>query len=223
MTTLQLASPDYHFGRVRMVHLATLPPAARIMATVDPTASNTDLLLRSSSGDPAALAEIFPHIYDELHRLAHRQLLREAQGHTLNTTALVHEAYIKLIDQTRVRWTGRTHFMAIAATAMRRILIDRARQYRSQKRGGELKRVPLESAELAADERADVLLALNDALDALKELNERQAQIVECRFFGGLTEEETGAALGISVRTVKRDWAKAKSWLYQEMYPEHAQ
>ena len=102
---------------------------------------------------------------------------------------------------------------------MRRILIDRARQYRSQKRGGELKRVPFESAELAADERADVLLALNDALDTLKELNERQAQIVECRFFGGLTIEETADALDISAATVKRDWSLARAWLYREMRP----
>lgn len=191
------------------------------MATVDPTKSSTDLLIQACAGDARAVAGIFPQIYEELRHLAHRQLQHEPEGQTLSTTALVHEAYIRLIDQTRVQWSGRAHFMAIAATAMRRILIDRARQHRSQKRGGPLKRVPLESVELAAEDRADVLLALNDALDRLKQLNDRQAQIVECRFFGGMTEEETAEALGIGLRTVKRDWAKARSWLYQEIYPEH--
>ncbi len=185
-----------------------------------PTAS-TDLLIQACAGDPRALADIIPHIYDELRRLAHRQLQSEPAGQTLSTTALVHEAYIRLIDQTRVQWSGRVHFMAIAATAMRRILIDRARRYTSQKRGGRLQQVPLESLQLAAEDRADVLLALDDALEKLKQLNARQAQVVECRFFGGMTEEETAEALGISVRTAKRDWAKARSWLYQEIYPEH--
>lgn len=167
------------------------------------------------------MAGIFPRIYDELRRLAHRQLQNEPGGQTLSTTGLVHEAYIRLIDQTRVQWSGRAHFMAIAATAMRRILIDRARRHGSHKRGGPLQRVPLEAVQLAAEDRADVLLALDDALERLKQLNERQAQVVECRFFGGMTEEETADALGIGLRTAKRDWAKARSWLYQEIYPEH--
>ena len=188
---------------------------------VDPTASSTDLLLQACSGDARALARIFPVIYDELRHLAHRQLQKEPAAHTLSTTALVHEAYIRLIDQTRVQWTGRAHFMAIAATAMRRILIDRARRHRSQRRGGPLQRVPLEAVQLATEDRADVLLALDDALDRLKHLNERQARVVECRFFGGMTEEETAEALGIGLRTAKRDWAKARSWLYREIYPEH--
>jgi RNA polymerase sigma factor (TIGR02999 family) len=191
------------------------------MTAFEPTNANTDLLIRACAGDARAVAGIFPHIYDELRRLAHRQLQKEAGGHTLSTTALVHEAYIRLIDQTRVQWQGRAHFMAIAATAMRRILIDRARQHRSQKRGGPLQRVPLDAVELAAEDRAEVLLALDDALERLKQLNERQAQVVECRFFGGMTEEETAEALGIGLRTAKRDWAKARSWLYQEIYPEH--
>ena len=190
------------------------------MASGDLT-TNTDLLLQACSGDARATAGIFPLIYDELRRLAHRQLLKEPDGYTLSTTALVHEAYIKLIDQTRVQWSGRAHFMAIAATAMRRILIDRARRQRSEKRGGPLRRVPLESVELAAEDRAEVLLALDDALGRLQLLNERQAQVVTYRFFGGMTEEETAEALGLGLRTVKRDWAKARSWLYQEIYPEH--
>ncbi|MGE0552201.1 MAG: sigma-70 family RNA polymerase sigma factor [Gemmatimonadales bacterium] len=191
------------------------------MAHVDPPAENTDLLLRASSGDRDALAAIFPVIYDELRRLAHRQLSREPAGQTLGTTGLVHEAYLRLIDQTRVAWQGRAHFMAIAATAMRRILIDRARKHRSQKRGGRLRRVTLESVDPAAEDRADVLLALDEALERLKALDPRQAQVVECRFFGGLSEEETAEALGIGLRTAKRDWAKARSWLYQELFSEH--
>lgn len=180
----------------------------------------TDLLLQAHAGEPGAVEHVFPLIYEELRRLAHRQLMREGTGHTLSTTALVHEAYLKLIDQTRVQWTGRAHFMAIAATAMRRILIDRARGRGSVKRGGGRHPIPIESVELAAEDRADLLLALDDALTRLHGLDPRQAQVVECRFFGGMTEEETAAALGIGLRTAKRDWAKAKSWLFREIYPE---
>lgn len=190
------------------------------MPASQPSVAATDLLLQACAGDASALANVFPLIYDELRRLAHRQLQRERAGHTLGTTALVHEAYIRLIDQTRVQWHGRAHFMAIAATAMRRILIDRARSHSSLKRGGSLQRVPLEAAELATEDRAEVLIALDDALRKLHELDARQARVVECRFFGGMTEEETAEALGIGLRTAKRDWAKAKSWLYQAIYPE---
>lgn len=191
------------------------------MSEPESSSAATDLLIQASAGDSSALAQVFPLIYEELRHLAHRQLLREAEGRTLSTTALVHEAYLRLIDQTRVQWSGRAHFMAIAATAMRRILIDRARQHRSQKRGGQYRRVPLESVDLGAEDRADVLLALDAALDRLRQLNERQARIVECRFFGGMTEEETAEALGIGLRTTTRDWAKARSWLYEEIYREH--
>lgn len=182
----------------------------------------TDLLLRAHDGDPAAVSAIFPLIYEDLRHLAHRQLSREGPGHTLSTTALVHEAYLRLIDQNRVQWQSRAHFLAIAATAMRRILIDRARRHLADKRGGQLNRVPLETVDLGAEDRADVLVALDEALERLKALNHRQARIVECRFFGGLTEEETAEALGVGLRTVKRDWAKARSWLYQEIYPDYA-
>lgn len=181
----------------------------------------TELLLRASVGDDAAMAALFPAVYDELHRLAHRQRRREPAAATLDTTALVHEAYLKLIDQTRVEWQNRAHFLAIAATAMRRILIDRARQRRSEKRGGRLQRVPLEAMALAAEDRAEVLIALDEALARLSEFSQRQARVVECRFFGGLSEAETAEALGVGVRTVQREWAKAKSWLYREVYPEH--
>lgn len=190
------------------------------MPESQPANAATDLLLRARLGDASALANVFPLIYDELRRLAHRQLDRESAGHTLSTTALVHEAYIRLIDQTRVQWSGRAHFMAIAATAMRRILVDHARTRRSLKRGGAAQRIPIESVDLPIDERADLLVAVDDALRKLKQLDDRRAQVVECRFFGGMTEQETAEALGIGLRTAKRDWAKAKSWLYQEIYPE---
>jgi RNA polymerase sigma factor (TIGR02999 family) len=116
-----------------------------------------------------------------------------------------------------MQWTGRAHFMAVAATAMRRILVDHARSHRSVKRGGMLRRVPIESVELGTEERADLLIAVDEALSRLKQLDARQARVVECRFFGGMTEEETAEALGIGLRTAKRDWAKAKSWLHREI------
>ena len=187
------------------------------MSEQQPDASVTELLVKARSGDESALANVFPLIYEELHRLAQHQLQREPDGHTLSPTALVHEAYMRLIDYSRMQWTGRAHFMAVAATAMRRILVDHARSHRSVKRGGMLRRVPIESVELGTEERAELLIAVDDALGKLKEVDGRQARIVECRFFGGMTEEETAEALGIGLRTAKRDWAKAKSWLHREI------
>jgi RNA polymerase sigma factor (TIGR02999 family) len=149
------------------------------------------------------------------------QKAREASGHSLSTTAQVHEAYLKLVDQRRSRVQDRAHFFAIAATAMRRILVDHARRHGAAKRGAGAKQVPLETVEgMAADDRADLLVALDEALRRLATLDARQAHVVECRFFGGLTEEETATALGTSARTVKRDWAKAKAWLYEALYPD---
>jgi RNA polymerase sigma-70 factor, ECF subfamily len=181
----------------------------------------TELLHRARAGDGDASAAVFPLVYDELRQLAHRQLSRESTGHTLSTTALVHEAYLKLVDQRHARVTDRSHFFAIAATAMRRILVDHARRHRAGKRGAGAKRVPLDSVDvLAPDERADLLVALDTALLKLATLDLRQARVVECRFFGGLTEDETAEALDVSARTVKRDWAKARGWLFQELYPD---
>ena len=180
----------------------------------------TDLLLRASAGQPDAVDGMFPVIYDELRRLAHRHLAGEPGVRTLGTTELVHEAYLRLIDQTRVQWNDRAHFLAVAAMAMRRILVDRARSRQTLKRGGARVSVPLESVDLSADDRAELLVALDEALDRLRALDERQARVVECRFFGGMTEEETAEALGIGLRTAKRDWAKARSWLYTELYDE---
>jgi RNA polymerase sigma factor (TIGR02999 family) len=159
-----------------------------------------------------------PLVYVELRRLAHGHLRREATGHTLSTTDLVHQAYVQLSGQTQARWSGRTHFVSVAATAMRRILIDYARAHRSVKRGGTLRRVPLEAVGLPAEDRAEELLALDEALDRLHALDARQARVVELRFFGGMSEDEVSDALGVAIRTVRRDWAKAKSWLYRELY-----
>lgn len=162
----------------------------------------------------------FAAVYDELRRLARHQLNREHAGHTLCTTALVHEAYLRLVGQDRADWQNRAQFMALAGMAMRRVLVDHARRHGAAKRGGGMQRVPLEHIDLVAQGRAELLLALDSALARLAVLDERLVRVVECRFFGGMTEEETAAALGVGLRTVKRDWARARSWLYQEIHPE---
>jgi RNA polymerase sigma factor (TIGR02999 family) len=186
----------------------------------------TALLARAGAGDRAALDEALPLVYDELRRLAHRALRREGAGHTLGTAALVHEAYLRLVDQRPGAWHDRAHFLAVAATAMRRVLVDYARRRGAAKRGAAAHPVTLDAlAEGAAldlaggDDAASRLADLDVALVRLARLDARQARVVECRFFGGLTEEETAAALGIGLRTAKRDWAKARSWLYQELHP----
>jgi RNA polymerase sigma factor (TIGR02999 family) len=176
-------------------------------------ASITGTLLACRAGEPNALDRLYPLVYDELRRIAHGQLRRERTDHTLGTTALVHEAYLRLVDQTRVEWADRSHFFAVATQAMRRILVDYARRYRAEKRGGALERVSLSDEMLVADDRADTLIALDDALTRLTEIDARLTRVVECRFFAGLTEQETSQVLGVTVRTVKRDWAKAKGWL----------
>ena len=173
----------------------------------------TGTLLACRAGEPGALDRLFPLVYEELRRIAHLQVRREHTGHTLGTTGLVHEAYIKLVDQTRVQWADRSHFFAVATQAMRRILVDYARRYRAVKRGGAPERVSLTDAMLVAEERADTLLALDEALTRLASVDERLSRVVECRFFGGLTEEETAEVLGVTVRTVRRDWTKARGWL----------
>jgi RNA polymerase sigma factor (TIGR02999 family) len=175
----------------------------------------TGLLLAWRAGDGTALDRLFPLVYEELRRIAHGQLGRERSGHTLGTTALVHESYLKLVDQTRVHWEDRAHFFAIASVAMRRILVDYARRHCAAKRGGA--KVSLDDAALVADERADTLVALDEALTRLAEVDERLGRVVECRFFGGLSEEETAQALGVTARTVRRDWVKAKAWLHQAL------
>lgn len=176
--------------------------------------------MRAVRGEDSAVDSVFPLVYDELRRLAHRHLSRERADHTLCTTALVHEAYVRLAGLTQAHCRDRIHFMAVAATAMRRILVDYARRHRRQKRGGRLRRVALDDADLPVLERADLLVSLDEALSVLASLDSRQARVVEYRFFGGMTEEETAEALGIGLRTAKRDWAKAKTWLYAEIYSD---
>lgn len=177
----------------------------------------TGLLRAWRAGDDSAIERLFQLVYDEMRRIAHHHLGRERPDHTLGTTALVHEAYLKLVDQRRAHVTDRAHFFAIAARAMRRILIDYARRHRALKRGADPVPVSLDDATLVAEGRADALLALDEALVQLGELDQRLSRVVECRFFGGLTEEETAQALDVTPRTVRRDWVKAKGWLQQAL------
>jgi RNA polymerase sigma factor (TIGR02999 family) len=188
----------------------------------EPTATQgtiTDLLLGLRDGGQHVRDRLFDIVYDELRGIAHNALQRERAEHTLGTTDLVHEAYLKLVDQTRVAWHDRSHFFAVAARAMRRILVDYARRHGAAKRGGEGRRVPLLDDALSVDERADLLIELDDALNRLETLSPRLARVVECRFFAGLSEEETAHALGVTDRTVRRDWVKARGWLYRELGP----
>ncbi|MGD8496857.1 MAG: sigma-70 family RNA polymerase sigma factor [Gemmatimonadales bacterium] len=182
----------------------------------------TEALLALRRRSPGALDRLMPLVYEELRRVAHHQLRAEPLGHTLSTTALVHEAYLKLVDQSRTEWQDRAQFFAIASRAMRRILIDYARRHRALRRGGgpdgaRPKPVSLDEAEIPVAERADALIALDDALERLARVDGRLARVVECRFFAGLTEPETAEALGVSRRTVAREWAVARGWLYQEL------
>lgn len=177
----------------------------------------TRLLLQLADGNESAAEALFPLLYDELRRIAHRQLARERPGHTLSTTALVHEAYLRLVDQSRARMVSRVQFLGVAAHAMRRVLVDHARRLRAYKRGGGAERVELDVAEMPMEERSEALLALDEALHRLEQLEPRLVRLVECRFFGGMTEEETAEVLGISDRTVRRDWVKAKGWLYTQL------
>jgi RNA polymerase sigma factor (TIGR02999 family) len=176
----------------------------------------TDLLLQVRGGSPEAMDRLFHAVYGQLRRIASNQLRSERPDHTLGTTGLVHETYLKLADQSRVQWQDRAHFYRVAAGAMRRILVDYARRYRAQRRGGGSPRVTLDD-DATVEERGETLLALDEALERLGALNGRLGQVVECRYFGGLTEEETAEALGVTARTVQRDWAKARGWLYMEL------
>lgn len=175
----------------------------------------TALLIAWRNGDEAALARLTPIVYNELHRLAGRYMRREQAGHTLQTTALLNEAYLRLVDSSRVRWQNRAHFYAVAAQLMRRILVDFARHRNYRKRGGDWHRVMLSEG---IPERQDVdLAAVNDALDQLERLDARKARVVELRFFGGLSLEETAEALNVSTDTIGRDWRAAKAWLTREL------
>jgi RNA polymerase sigma factor (TIGR02999 family) len=159
-----------------------------------------------------------PVVYDELHRIAHRELQRWRGGGTLQTTGLVHEAYLKLVDQASLDVDDHAHFLALAATAMRHIVIDYVRGQRAQKRGGAWQRVPLHHAELAPDDELADVVALHEALERLERFDERLGRVVECRFFAGMTVEETAVALRLAPRTVDRAWQRAKAWLYREIH-----
>lgn len=192
----------------------------------------TALLEQADRTDPGkALDRVLPVVYDELRRMAHRQLAGERAGHTLNTTALVHEAYVRLVDDTRVTRKGRAYFFGAAGRAMRQILVDHARRHRAAKRGGDadpvtlepdqgairVDRFPRDAGSLRVEKLVDQLIDLDRALDELASLNPRQARVVECRFFGGLQVDETAEALGVSPRTVKYDWALARAWLKEAL------
>jgi RNA polymerase sigma factor (TIGR02999 family) len=177
----------------------------------------TGLLLAWGDGDKAALDRVIPMVYQELRRLAHRQMRRERAGDTLQTTALVNEAYVRLVDYERMAPRDRAHFLAIAAQAMRRILIERARSRRSAKRGSWGQRVSLDEAADVSSERADDLAALDEALTNLAAIDPRKGQVVELKYFGGLTTEEVAEVLGVSAPTVERDWHTARIWLHREI------
>ncbi len=177
----------------------------------------TQLLVHWGKGDGQALDRLMPLVYDELHRMASRYLRRERQGHTLQATALINEAYLRIVDQNRVNWQNRAHFFGVAAQMMRRILVDHARSHLYAKRGGGAQKLTLDEAIATPQERDLDLVALDDALTALTEIDPQQSRIIELRFFGGLTIEETAEVLSISPATVKRDWNMAKAWLYGEI------
>jgi len=177
----------------------------------------TQLLQAWSSGDQAALDRLIPLVYNELHRLAHAYMRRERTGHVLQTTALVNEAYLRLVDADNVKWRDRSHFFAIAARLMRRILVDNARSLHAQKRGGRIRRVSLSDSVVFASKPDADLIELDDALTSLEEIDARRARVVELRFFGGMTLDETAEVLKVSADTVWHDWDLAKTWLYREM------
>ncbi|HSE41255.1 MAG TPA: sigma-70 family RNA polymerase sigma factor [Acidobacteriota bacterium] len=185
----------------------------------DPEANEvTELLLAWSAGDQKALDELMPIVYQELHRLAHFQLAKERKGHTLQTTALVNEAYLKLINQKKVQWQNRSHFFAIAATVMRRILVDYARSRQNTKLPNGASALPLNEALIVSPERVKETILLDEALTTLSKHDERKARIVELRFFAGFSIEETAELLGVSPGTVMKDWTLAKAWLQREMH-----
>ena len=187
---------------------------------IDGSEEVTQLLGDWSGGDEGALEKLIPLVQPELHRLAHYYMSRERAGHTLQTTALLNEAYLQLTDKTQPQWQNRTHFMAVAAQLMRRIMVDHARARHALKRGGAAQRVTLDEAALVTETRAPELLALDEALENLAAYDPRMSKIVEMRYFGGLTDEEIAEVLKIHPNTVMRDWSAAKAWLYAALSGE---
>ena len=179
----------------------------------------TELLRQWQSGDQEALDKLTPLVYDELHRLAHQYISRERPGHILQTTALVNEAYLRLVEQRDVDWESRAHFFAVSAQVMRHILVDYARKHASAKRGGEFQKVALDSEATVSRERAAELVALDEAMKSLDEIYPRRSKVVELRYFGGLNNKEASEVLQVSEATIERDWRFAKAWLYRELQP----
>lgn len=189
---------------------------------MDPAATSpqrvTQLLANWTCGDDAALGELTPLVYEELRRLAHYHMGRERPDHTLQTTALVNEAYLRLADQTEPRWQDRAHFFAVAARAMRHILVNYAKSYRAQKRGGGALKIELDEAAIVSPEESKKIVDLNEALESLAMLDPRKARVVELKYFGGLNHDEIAEVLKISAITVRRDWIFAKAWLHNELH-----
>jgi RNA polymerase sigma factor (TIGR02999 family) len=184
-----------------------------------PPGKVTELLLELSGGNRAVVDELIPFLYRELKRIAAAQLRNERPGHTLQVTALVHEAYLKLVDQRQVHWQNRAHFFGVAAQVMRRILLDYAKGRARGKRGGDVRKTSLDEALTVSYDRAFELVEIDEALQRLEAFDQRQAKVVEMRFFGGLSVEETAEALGVSEPTVKREWAMARAWLHRQISP----
>jgi RNA polymerase sigma-70 factor, ECF subfamily len=205
--------------RVRRANVILRAPAAdpRMSSDTSSRSLATALLATADSGDGDALEQLVPFLYDELREMAHRQLVRERHNDTLQTTGLVHEAYLKLVDDTRVTRRGRAYFFAAAARAMRQVLVDHARRRRAAKRGGAVEPLSLDEEQISVDDFAAELLDLDRALEQLAALNPRHARVVECRFFAGMSVEETAEALEVSARTVNYDWALARAWLFDAL------
>jgi RNA polymerase sigma-70 factor, ECF subfamily len=177
----------------------------------------TELLAQLGSRGPAAIDRLMSILYDELRRIARRQLRAERPDHTLETTALVHEAYVKLVGLDRVSWQNRAHFLAVASQAMRRVLVDHAVSRRAQKRGGVRRKVPLDGVDPGQAQPVETLVALDTALHRLEQIDSRLSRVVECRYFGGMSVEEAAEALHVSPATIKRDWSVARAWLNREL------
>jgi len=193
-------------------------PPFQFKASLMPGQSHvTGLLIDLRAGSEDATEHIFAAVYDELRSIAHRLLAAEHANPTLSTTGLVHEAYLRLVDLSRASWQDKAHFCAIAARAMRRILVDHARKRTAQKRGGRQTPLSLDEGRVAVKQQAALLIALDEALDRLSDLDHRLANVVEARFFGGMTEKEIAEVHSVSIRTVRRDWVKARAWLYSEL------
>lgn len=189
---------------------------------MDDPGTITNILQQARSGSREAVDRLFPLLYDELQKVARHELRRQARDATLNTGALIAEAYLRMVDQTNAVWADRAHFYAYAARAMRAVLVDYARRRGRQKRGGGIVHVAFDDRDLPVEAQAELLVALDEALTRLGRLNDRLSRIVECRFFGGMSEQETAEALGVSGRTVRRDWMKAKAWLYADLSSDPA-